>query len=127
MFILAIFFFVLKVIYVNDKKEGIKSIFDQDFDFRRSAIVELTKGGESIPPLRWKVGEAEITHYSENKIVINTKNTGDGFLVLTDSYYPTWHAAVDGIEAKIYRTDYNFRGIIVMKGKHTITFYNSLL
>ena len=50
----------------------------------------------------------------------------NGFLVLTDSYYPTWHAAVDGVEEKIYRTDYNFRGIIIPAGKHKVEFHNSL-
>ncbi len=119
-------FFVPKITYAKDNKEAISLMFDDSFIPNDTAIVELTQGGVSVPPLRWKIGEAEIAQYSENKIVINTKNIGNGFLVLTDSYYPTWHATVDGDETKIYRTDYNFRGIIVPAGKHTIEFHNSL-
>lgn len=120
-------FFVSKVEHVNSNKETIKLMFNDSFISNDTAIVEITQGGVSMPPLRWKIGEAEISHYSENKIVINTKNTGDGFLVLTDSFYPTWHAKIDGIKTKIYRTDYNFRGIIVPAGEHKIEFYITLL
>ena len=57
---------------------------------------------------------------------MKTNNVGEGFLVLTDSYYPTWQASIDGKETKIYLTDYNFRGIIVPKGEHTVEFYDKL-
>ena len=72
-------------------------------------------------------GKIEITAYSENKIITKTENAGDGFIVLVDSYYPAWRANIDGMSTKIYRADYNFRGVIVPRGKHTVVFYNSLL
>ncbi|MBI2420761.1 MAG: YfhO family protein [Candidatus Levybacteria bacterium] len=120
-------FFVSEITYAKDNKGAISLMFNDSFIPNDTAIVELTQGGVSVPPLRWKMGEAEIVQYSENKIVINTKNIGNGFLVLTDSYYPAWHATVDGDEAKIYRTDYNFRGIVVSAGEHKIEFYTTLL
>jgi len=69
---------------------------------------------------------ANIAQYSANKIIINTENKGAGFLILTDTFYPTWKATVDNKPVKIYITDYNFRGIAVSSGKHKIEFYNSL-
>ncbi len=120
-------FFVSRITYAKDNKEAIGLMLDDSFIPSDAAIVEFTQGDVSVPSLGWKVGEAEITQYSENKIVINTKNIGNGFLVLTDSYYPAWHATVDGDEAKIYRTDYNFRGIVVSAGEHKIEFYTTLL
>ena len=75
----------------------------------------------------WEPGKTEITKYSENQILIKTENNRDGFLVLTDSFYPTWHAKIDGLEVKIYRTDYNFRGIIVPRGNHSIEFYDTII
>jgi len=119
-------FFVSKITHARDNKEAIRLMFNDSFIPGDTAIIELAQGGVSVSPLRWKVGEAEIAQYSENKIVINTKNTGDGFLVLTDSFYTTWKVMVDGIEAEIYRTDYNFRGVVVPSGKHRVEFYNSL-
>lgn len=119
-------FFISKIAYARDNKEAIELMFDDSFIPNDTAIIELTQGGVSVPPLRWKVGEAEIVQYSENKIVINTENTGDGFLILTDTFYPMWKATVDGTEAEIYRTDYNFRGVVVSSGEHKVEFYNSL-
>jgi uncharacterized membrane protein YfhO len=72
------------------------------------------------------LGRADVVNYEATKIELETNNIGEGFLVLTDSYYPTWHAKIDGKETQIYLTDYNFRGIIVPKGKHVVQFYDTL-
>ena len=119
-------FFVEEVKVAESKNDVIEELFKSNFVPTKTAVVEKSEGVDTNPPSRWTKGTAAIVHYSENEIVIDTKNTGDGFLVLTDSYYPIWHAAIDGIEAKIYRTDYNFRGVIVPAGKHKVEFYNSL-
>lgn len=120
-------FFVEEVKVVDGKEEEIKAIFREDFGPKRMAIIDDSLGGESVPPRRWNTGNVEIVRYSENNIIINTENENEGFLVLVDSFYPTWKARIDGIKAKIYRTDYNFRGVIVPQGRHTVEFYISLL
>ena len=120
-------FFVDNIKLVENKNEAIQEMFKKDFNPRNTAIVEPSAGVNINPPLGWKNGRTEIIEYSANRIVIKTENEDDGFLVLTDSFYPTWHAKIDGNKTKIYRTDYNFRGIFVPKGKHTIEFYITLL
>ena len=112
-------FFVENTYVSYSKEETIKKIFK--INLGRNAIIESGKEGKQ------SIGKAKITHYSENEVYIATENTEDGFLVLTDSFYPIWHAKIDWVETKIYRTDYNFRGIFVPKGKHVIKFYVSLL
>ena len=122
-------FFVDKIVYAKDKNEVISAMFDKDFDARKMAVVEVVENSRGVlsdPPLRWTKGEAEIIAYTENKVVINTKNEGEGFLVLTDTFYPTWRAKIDGKDSKIFITNYNFRGIIVPAGIHRIEFYSSL-
>lgn len=120
-------FFVERVQVANNKQEAIKMMFNKDFEPRKAAIVEKETGGKVTVSLRQNIGKTEIISYSENKVVIKTENSEEGFLVLTDSFYPTWHAKVDGTPTKIYRTDYNFRGIIVPKGKHIVEFYIVLI
>ena len=120
-------FFIDQIKVVKNKNEAIQEMFKKDFNPRNTAIVEPSAGVNINPPLGWTSGEADIVEYSANRIVIKTENKGEGFLVLTDSYYPTWHAAIDGLDTKIYTTDFNFRGVVIPQGKHRVVFKNSLL
>ncbi len=112
-------FFVEKTRAAKNRHESIKFLFGIS-DYSKEAVVEDTNVFNSI----WKIGNAKIIDYSSNKVVIEAENNGKGFLILTDSYYPTWHAKIDKVETKIYLADFNFRGIVVPKGNHKIEFYN---
>jgi hypothetical protein len=115
-------FFVSSSLAVESKDEAISAIMDPKNSLDGVAIVEDADRNFSKS---WSKGTAEIRLYSENKVVIDTVNGGDGFMVLTDTYYPLWRAKIDGKPVKIYLTDYAFRGIVVPKGKHTVEFYIS--
>ena len=117
-------FFVRSLTNVVNNQEAIGFLFNNQNDLRTRAVVEDYNSAGS--EWDWYKAEANITDYTEGKVDILTKNKGKGFMVLTDSYYPTWHAKIDGKAVKIYRADYNFRGIIVPKGEHKVEFYDSL-
>ncbi len=111
-------FFVEKAIYLKTKEEQIKGMFENDL--AKTAVV-----GEKIDGVL-NVGKAVINSYAENEIIIKTNNEGEGFLVLTDAFYPSWKATIDGKMVKINKTDYTFRGLLVPKGEHEIKFYITL-
>ena len=71
--------------------------------------------------------EPAITHYSPHSVVIETELQADGFLVLSDTYYPGWQVFVNGREDKIYQADYLFRAVALPRGKHTVEFEYSPL
>ena len=114
-------YFVQNTVFADSKQKAINIMFDEKFPLKFSAVVE----GEDVSG-KWNIGTSDIVKYEENKIEIVTKNNAEGFLVLTDSYYPTWKATIDGKLTKIYLTNYNFRGIIIPKGEHKIIFYDNL-
>lgn len=123
-------FFVTNIIETTNKDAAIEEIYKPSFSFRETAIIEKFVGEHfSFPKLLGK-GSAEIISYSENRILIKTNVIHDGFLVFTDTFYPTWHAAIHTntriSETTIFRTNYNFRGIIVPKGEHIVEFYNTI-
>ncbi len=118
-------FFVKKIEITGNKQDTIDTMFNPSFEFQDTAAIE--RPGILSPLLKLSRGKAEIVEYTGNKIIIKTENKGEGFLVLADSYYPTWHAFIDGRETKIFLTDYNFRGIVVPRGKHQIVFVDYLL
>ena len=119
-------FFVPKIVSVKDRQDGIQKMFDISFDADSVAIVE-DADKEILDKKEFVVGKARIINYSENKVIVETENSEAGFLVFTDSFYPTWKVKINSTLDKIYRTDYNFRGVIVPKGRHRVEFYNSLI
>ncbi|MDP2585506.1 MAG: hypothetical protein Q8P29_01360, partial [Candidatus Levybacteria bacterium] len=116
-------FFVKSIKMVKDKDESMKMLFDPSIDLAQTGIVENVS--EELDK-DWSVGSTNIIQYSANKIIVGTENKGAGFLILTDTFYPTWKALIDGKQAKIYLTDYNFRGVVIPAGKHMVEFNNSL-
>ncbi|MFZ1517648.1 MAG: YfhO family protein [Ignavibacteriaceae bacterium] len=64
-----------------------------------------------------------IENYGDENIFLNVKASGNNFLFLGDTYVGKgWQAFVDETETKIYRTNHNFRGIVVPAGNHKVHF-----
>jgi len=116
-------FFVDRVVKAGSSQSAIDLMFDKTIDLRRTGIVEDLDNFEDS----YSSGSLKITRYTPNNISIQTKNSGKGFLIITDTYYPTWKAYIDKKQVKIYRTDFNFRGIVVPSGIHTVEFRDTLL
>jgi hypothetical protein len=66
--------------------------------------------------------KAIITRYEPNRIMIETFSGNDTYLVLSELFYPGWHAYVDGKETPILRADFLLRAIPLKGGKHQIVF-----
>jgi len=125
-------FFVEQVKWVDREEEALEFLFRDEFVPQKTAVVEK----DSSSPIKkystfMTVGTAKIIEYTENKIVIQTQNAGEGLLVLTDSYYPTWHVRIKSgnkayaDEGRIFKVDFNFRGVFIPPGENTIEFHNS--
>lgn len=121
-------FFVKAVKPVFSKKEAITALFDERINLTNTAVVENWDLQEKF----FAEGTADIVEYNQDYIDISVKNNKDGMLVFMDTYYPTWHASICSEvlescnDAKIYITDYNFRGVIVPAGRHKLIFKNTL-
>lgn len=115
-------FLVTSIKSVSGKNEAIDTLFDSQINFHSTAIVE----GWDQSMVNFSGGSAEIINYQANSVTVRTKSTGDTFLVLIDTFYPTWHVTIDGKESKMYRTDYNFRGVVISKGNHDVIFSDKL-
>ncbi|NET00666.1 MAG: YfhO family protein [Sphaerospermopsis sp. SIO1G1] len=62
------------------------------------------------------------TIYKNNSIELKLNTSCNSLLVLTDKYFPGWYAFVDGVEQKIYRTNYFFRSVYIESGNHKVEF-----
>lgn len=109
-------FIVSNLAVLNKPEEILDYMFSNDL--QKTAVVEEKLKDVNVA----STGEAAITEYLPNKIIIKTKTNGTSMLVLTDNFYPGWKVSVNGERSKIYRTDYTFRGVVVPKGDSTIEF-----
>jgi hypothetical protein len=53
-------------------------------------------------------------------IEATTYSNSDGFLVVTETFFPGWKAWVDGQEAPLWHANYLFKAVYVPAGKHTV-------
>ena len=67
-------------------------------------------------------GQIEKIEYSPNRVSIKTRQNGEGFLVLLDTYFPGWKVEVDEKPEHIYRANYFYRGVKLAPGNHSIKF-----
>ena len=122
-------FFVTNVRSAINKNEAINLMFDSKINFANTAIVENWDKQKT----NFIKGAASFVEHKPERVIISTKNSDEAFLVLMDTFYPTWHVRICSTDAtnchetKIYLTNYNFRGIIIPKGNHKIFFENYLL
>ncbi|RJQ25334.1 hypothetical protein C4577_06035 [Candidatus Parcubacteria bacterium] len=127
-------FFTENIKLVNNKKDALNIMFEKDFDPLKLAVIEFHTSDLALYPRSAKQNASqgclrcsvEILDYRENEIKIKTKNEVSGFLVITDTYYPTWKVLIDGKKDKIYKTNYTFRGLFIPEGEHIITMYTTL-
>ena len=117
-------FLVQSVIKATNKDQAIKELFNPIHDLRTTAIVE---DAGDLKALEYGDGSISMITYSENTVAIKVSVEKTAFLVLTDTYYPTWRVTIDGNKSVMYRTNYNFRGVVVPPGIHTVEFKNTLL
>jgi len=99
--------------------EAYYNYFNKDFDPLSEALLY-----ESIK-LQFREnfeGHVEEISYLPNKVIVRSRQNGDGILVLLDSYFPGWHAKVDGKDEKIMRANYFYRAVKLGPGSHTIEF-----
>ena len=59
---------------------------------------------------------------ADNEVGVRVSVPRSGWLVLSDSWYPGWTAAVDGRSAPVVQADHFFRAVRVPAGTHQVRF-----
>lgn len=110
---------------VQSEIEARQAISSPVFDCRKAVVIEPMSSAA-----------AQIDHSKEsslflplkavrkngNHVAIDYSSTVPAFMVLTDTFYPGWHATIDGQPTEIFRANYLFRAIYVPYGTHKVRF-----
>ncbi len=107
--------------FVLEESQILNIVKSHEFNPRHAVILEQDP---QIPHPReqFPLVEANITHYSANRITCETQCSYSGFLVLADNWHPDWKVFVDGKESELYRANYTFRAVYLTPGQHEVVF-----
>lgn len=108
--------FTDQVAFIESQEEILNRI-SEDFDPTSVAFVAQETG----PVDANAEGTAVITHYNANEIDLEISTDQDGFLVISEIWYPKgWSAELNGEKVDIIRTNYLLRGFEIPAGDHTL-------
>lgn len=65
-------------------------------------------------------GTVELVSEGPSRLLLKTSSQQNSTLIIRDTYYPGWHAFVDGNEVPIQKSPLFFRSIQVPEGQHEI-------
>ncbi len=112
--------FVPSYVVKTNPQEIIDALYDAKTDLARTVVLDTDPQTGNAAAAA--TGSAQIISYGLNEVRIRAISDADGFVLLTDTYYPGWAATVDGKPANVLRADYSFRSVPVPKGDHTVVF-----
>lgn len=105
--------------FIYDPNKIVDEILKPDFDPRYEVILEETSPDGSFSLFS---SSCKIEDYKRDYIKIAVNMESDGFLFLSDTFYPGWKAYVNGKETKIYYGNCAFRAIFLNKGTYNVIF-----
>jgi hypothetical protein len=112
--------FIVHRLDVAPHADALARMVGAAFDPRKTALVES-------PPncaLADAQGQDSATLASDefDRVTFDAHATSDGFLVMSDTFYPGWRAEVDGKPADVVRADFALRGVCLPAGDHRVVF-----
>ncbi|MEK7274099.1 MAG: YfhO family protein [Candidatus Desantisbacteria bacterium] len=114
-------FFVPEAVSVAPEKV-FNTVGIMDFDPRNQVVLGEETGDRRQANDSNHKSVVKITDYGLHNVSIKAETNRDGWIVLTDNYYPGWKAYVNNHKTKIYRADYAFRAIKIKSGTSKIDF-----
>lgn len=102
---------------VADGAPSLRLIEDPSFDPTREIILP---GGAPVAAPAGPPGTSRVVEWRPDRIRIEADLAAPGYLVLVDTYDPSWRATVDGAPAEILRANVAFRAVRLASGRHVV-------
>lgn len=98
--------------------ETLQMLQSRSINLQSTVIVD-----ESLPiPLQSGTGSAKLLSSTVNDQVFQVTSDKPGLFYVSDAYFPGWKAMVNGDTGRIYKTNYNFRSVLVPSGTSEVRF-----
>ncbi|MBI2252714.1 MAG: YfhO family protein, partial [Armatimonadetes bacterium] len=117
-------FFVSRYKVIKEKDKLLKELASNEFNPTSEILFQ------EDPPKAFKnSGSGSINNNlvrviknTPDKIELEAQTKQDGFIFISELFYPGWKVFTDGVESKILKANYIFRAVSANKGKHSIVF-----
>lgn len=115
-------FVVPRIEVISNPKALEDRLTSREFDPRAEVLLDAHPSGFRAPTSSADNFAAEVIQYRQERVVVRVPPPGGGILVLTDTHFPGWRAAVNGREAKIHRANLALRAVVLEEGENTVKF-----
>ena len=102
-------------------RDVVNEVLHGTTDMRHTVLLEEEPTG-SYTHDSLSADSAWIVHYEADSILVDLKVSSPKFLILTDTWYPAWHAKVDGVDTPILRAYAAFRAVELPAGAKQVVF-----
>jgi hypothetical protein len=102
---------------VGDGREGLRIFGDPAFDPAREVL--LASGEPRAVPAQFH-GEAKILEWRPDRVRVESRLDGPGYVVFADAFEAGWRGQVDGQPVPVERANIGLRAIAAPAGVHTI-------
>ncbi|MFQ6013876.1 MAG: YfhO family protein [Anaerolineae bacterium] len=110
-------FMVYNAQIVASHEEALTAIQQPDFNPGTTVILEE---GEPLAAVPSHPALVSFVSYSVNDIVLTAETAAEGYLFLSEVYYPGWQAYVDNQPTPVLRANYLFRALRLPPGSHRV-------
>ncbi|MGC8879523.1 MAG: YfhO family protein [Anaerolineae bacterium] len=105
---------------VPDQAAAWEAVHAPEFDPALEVIVE---GGSDLNVTAPRPADIRLDRYALNTLQLRVDMSAEGYLVLSENWYPGWQARVDGEPQAIWRANYAFRALHLSAGQHYVEMY----
>jgi hypothetical protein len=109
-------FFAEQAVLAPGEKEALNTLVETLERGEPTVVLE----GALQPKNQLGVGQVLDIVRNSNSLKIEAASRDDGILVVNDSYWPGWRAAIDGREVPVWRADFIVRAVPWPAGHHVL-------
>ena len=106
---------------VESEDGALSQVFFGEINFENTVVLEGAAPTQS-QACTFAEGQVVIDLQHPNSLRIRSKADSPGWLVLSNVWYPGWHASVDDAPVAIQRANYLFQAVEIPAGEHRVQF-----